>query len=99
MTDDEEHLMASTSRSRARAILRAIARAWVRVQKLALPPPTPADMAHASRVNWYVWQSGNQYAWLATCGCLKDSGHAPTSDAAEDIAQSVAMRLRRYTVQ
>lgn len=97
--DDEDRLMASTPRSRARSILRAIARAWVRVHQMAIPPPSAADVAMASRVSWYVWQSGTQYAWLATCGCLRDSGHAPTSDEAEEIAQAVAVRLRRYAVQ
>lgn len=96
--DDEERIMAHTPRSRVRSMLRAFASAWAYVRTLPLPPPSAADVAMASRVNWYVWQSGTQYAWLATCGCLRDAGHAPTSDAAEEIAQAVAMRLRRYTV-
>lgn len=100
MADDEERIMGDTPRWKVRAILRAIGRAWMRVDALRYPPPDAADVAYATRSTWYVWRLPHGgYAWRSACGCVSDQGTAPEQDAAEEIAQAVAMRLRRYAVQ
>jgi len=100
MPDDEEAMMADTPRPRVRAILRAIGRAWMAVHAPYLPPPSPADVAQATRVTWgaYPMPDGG-YEWRAKCGCIQEDGHAPSMDSAAAVAQAKAMRLRRYAVQ
>ena len=100
MADDEERIMGTTPRWKVRAILRAIGRAWMGGDAMRYPPPDAADVAHATRSTWYVWRLPHGgYAWRAACGCISDQGTAPSQDAAEGIAQTIAMRLRRYANQ
>ena len=92
--------MGTTPRWKVRAILRAIGRAWMGGDAMRYPPPDAADVAHATRSTWYVWRLPHGgYAWRAACGCISDQGTAPSQDAAEGIAQTIAMRLRRYANQ
>ena len=100
MADDEDRIMSTTPRSRVRAILRAIGRGWMRAHALPLPPPSPADVAQASRCHWRV-TAKHDGGWecRASCGAVVAEGEATDLESAEHIAQSVAMRLRRYAVQ